>query len=191
MRTCVKALVSIIITFVLLLSLGCGPVGPAGPTGPKGPTGEAGLQGREGPPGPVGPAGPEGSPGPQGPPGIWITEADNLTPTATVEDPYNNKDWPVIWVSIDPPVGGMSVRVTVTLKVPPKSTCQMQYVSVGGYRWGTGRFSDVGADADGNAVMTLIMSANLALGLGQGGLELTNIKTDNTKIIVFHPYEVQ
>lgn len=109
--------------------------------------------------------------------------SDNQTTTVS----YDNLDWPVIWVSIDPPEGGKSVVVTVTLKVPPGSLCQLQYITTLGGRYDSGKFPDVIADKDGNAVIVDEMSYKTTPG-PEGYLELTNIKPDGSKIVVTHPY---
>lgn len=195
MRTWVKVLVSITLVLTLMLSFGC--TGPPGPPGPPGPQGEKGVAGPPGPPGPVGPQGPKGEKGdtgPQGPPGTGTAPADAAEPAQPAEpagDPYDDPDWPVHWVSIDPPVGGANVEVTITLKVPPGSLNQMQYVTITKGRYGSGRFDDVVADADGNAELRLVMHYMTAPGEGSleaSYFELTNIKTDGSKIVVKHPY---
>lgn len=195
MKIWLKTLVGITLILSLLLSFGCGPAGPPGPQGPKGLPGEAGPAGRPGAVGPVGPAGPEGPVGLQGPPGpsavVSAGAGDNTTTAATTGDKYDNPDWPVYWVSIDPPVGGPNILVTITLKVPPRSLCQMQYISTSGNKFASGRFPDVVADADGNAVLKLVMHRDTLPGPGEGGkggFELTSIKTDGTRIVVFRPY---
>lgn len=184
----VKVLASIPLIFALLSSLSCGPAGPPGPEGPKGPIGEAGVSGPPGPRGSQGPQGPEGPVGLQGLPGITAivdSGADNTTASVT-GDPNDNLDWPVIWVLIDPPIGGKDVPVTVTLKVPPGSRCSLVYITPLG-AVSTSHPDDVIADADGNAVMTWTMNRYTTPAPG-GKLQLTNTKTDNTQIIVYHPY---
>jgi len=59
-------LISVILSFGLLLAACAGPEGPAGPAGPAGAEGPAGPAG---PAGPEGPAGPQGEAGPAGPAG--------------------------------------------------------------------------------------------------------------------------
>ncbi|MFH0941471.1 MAG: hypothetical protein V1823_00365 [Chloroflexota bacterium] len=185
MRTWTRALVSIALILALLLVVGCGPAGPPGPAGPKGETGLVGSSGPPGPRGPAGPQGPEGLVGTQGLPGISAAStADNAS--AATGDPYDNPDWPVYWVSIDPPVGGKNVPVTVTLKVPPGSLCDLTYITPLLNR-SLAKPPDVTADADGNAVLKWSMSPNTTPEPG-GKLELINTKTDGTQITVFHPY---
>jgi hypothetical protein len=77
------------------------------------------------------------------------------------------------------------VEVTVKLKVPPGSLCDLTYLTAWGNR-STAKPNNVVADADGNAVLTWVMHRDTTT--GEGGLELTNIKTDGAKIVVVHPY---
>lgn len=199
MKLWVKMLVSLSLIIALLLTFGCTP-GPAGPAGPKGPTGEEGLPGTQGPPGAKGPAGPQGPPGPAGPPGIWLTGQEAAPPTTTAS-PYDVPDWPVTWVSVDPPEGRRELdAVTVTLKVPPKSKCDMVFYTVIGSWYSTTTFPSMTADADGNAVMSYVINKNITPGYPQykadgtllgGYLELTNTKADlSGQIKVLYPYTV-
>lgn len=190
MEKWVKVLGSAVLILAVLFLFGCGPAGPEGQPGPKGPTGEIGSTGPPGPRGPQGPEGPEGPVGPQGPLGISSVStsvADNISVTAG--DPYDNPDWPIYWVSIDPPVGGKEVKVTVTLKVSPGSRCSLTYITPLKAR-STAKPDDVIADADGNAVLTWTMHRFTTPEPG-GQLELVNTKTDNTQITVFHPYDAK
>lgn len=186
MKSWYKMVGCIVIVLSLILVLGCGSVGPPGPAGPKGLTGEVGSAG---PPGARGPQGPQGPQGPVGLEGIRGISAvgDNATTAAPVGDPYDNTDWPVIWVSIDPPMGGKNVTVTVTLKVPPGSKCSLVYITPL-KAISTSHPDDVVADADGNAVLTWTMNPNTTPSPG-GQLKLTNTKADGTQIIVTHPYD--
>jgi len=172
----------------LLLAPGCGPMGPQGPAGPKGPTGEVGASGPPGARGPQGPQGPEGPVGLEGPPGISAVSGNGTSDNATVAgDPYDNLDWPVIWVSIYPPIGGKNVEVTVTLKVPPLSKNTLTYITPLKARSTSHPPPDVVADADGNVVLTWTMNPNTTPSPG-GQLELVNTKPDGSQITVFHPY---
>jgi hypothetical protein len=107
---------------------------------------------------------------------------------------YDDPDWPVYWVSIEPEIGKREVDVlTVTLKVPPGSLCEMVYLTELRQRYGTTTFESVVADADGNAVMSWLINKNVTPANRAetlGGLELTNTKVDGTKIVVEHPYTV-
>lgn len=200
MKTWGKALASITVILALLLALGCtGPVGPAGPAGPAGPTGEAGSagpagdRGPSGPPGPPGLQGKEGPAGPEGPAGVGgAAPADAAAPAAPAAggDPYDDAAWPVLWVSFDPPSGeyaaGSEADLTVTLKVPPGSLCDITHINADtGTRSGA-KPDNVVADADGNAVLVWQVHASSAP--GEATIELTNTKTDGTSIIVTHPY---
>lgn len=193
MKTWVKALVGITLILAILFSLGCGPAGPAGPQGPKGETGPVGA---EGPPGPIGPVGPEGPQGPQGPVGPVgpSSSEDTETVTATAGDPYDDPDWPVQWVSIEPEIGKREVDVvTVTLKVPAGSLCEMVYITEIRQVYGTTTFESVIADDDGNAVLSWLINKNVTPANRAetlGGLELTNTKADGSKIVIEHPYTV-
>lgn len=189
MITRIRALVSVALILALLLAAGCGPGGPGGPAGPKGATGLAGSSGPPGPRGPVGPQGPEGLPGPEGPSGISAMDNPTAGNATAAGDPYDNPDWPVYWVSIDPPVGGKNVPVTVTLKVPPGSLCELTYITPLAAR-STAKPENVTADADGNAVLKWTMHQYTTPEPG-GKLELINTKTDGTKITVFHPYNAR
>lgn len=173
-----KGFVGITIFLALLLSLGCGSVGPAGL---KGETGDPGPAGPPGPVGPVGEVGPEGPPGPQGPPGVWISgdAADNTTSTY---GPYDNPDWPVIWVSVDPPVVKSDYLVTVKLKVPPNSLCEIIMITPLGTKV-TAKKGTAISDAEGNATVTF-MTYSMGMTPGVNQLELTNTKADGSKIVV-------
>lgn len=200
MKTWVKALVGISVILVILLSAACaGPQGPAGPAGPAGSAGPKGPTGDQGLPGPQGLQGPQGPPGLTGPPGggdsgtstpSTETPSTPVTPsTPTTGDPYDNQDWPVIWVNIDPPEGvaGAGTKVTVTLKVPPGSMSDLTFINPGTGTRSRNKPTNVVADADGNAVLgPWDIHTNAAA--GEATLELTNTKTDGTKIIVTHPY---
>ncbi|RJQ37925.1 MAG: hypothetical protein C4555_05715 [Dehalococcoidia bacterium] len=188
MRIRSKALVSVVLMLALVFVLGCGPAGPPGPQGPKGPTGLIGSSGPPGSRGPEGTQGPEGQQGPPGPPGI--SASGNATGTASATgDPYDDPDWPVYWVSIDPPVGGKNVPVTVTLKVPPGSRCSLTYITPLNAR-STAKPEDVIADAEGNAVLKWTMHQYTTPESG-GKLELVNTKTDGTQKTFFHSYNAQ
>ncbi|MFH0941948.1 MAG: hypothetical protein V1823_02865 [Chloroflexota bacterium] len=197
MKIWVKALVSITLVLVLLLSFGCTP-GPAGPAGQKGPTGLAGSPGTQGPAGPKGPAGLEGPVGLQGPPGIYYSAGETIPPPPS----YDVPSWPVIWVSVDPPNSGKREIdvVKITLKVPPNSKNDMVYKTVLGGHYGTTTFDSVTADADGNAVMSWPINRNITPGVTQynaagdiagGYFRLTNTKADlSGQIEVDYPYTV-
>lgn len=197
MKTWGKVVISITLIVALLLPLGCGPAGPVGPPGPPGPQGPQGPMGSSGPPGKVGPMGPQGlpgapgPPGPQGPPG---PSAEGAPPAEPTYGPYDDPDWPVIWVSIDPPIGRRELdKVTVTLKVPPNSLCEMVYITEIRGRYGTTTFENVIADDDGNAVLSWVINRNVTPAKRNetlGGLELTNTKPDGSKIVIEHPYTV-
>ena len=103
--------------------------------------------------------------------------------------PYDDPDWPVDWVSVDPPLVRKDSLITVYLKVPPESQCCLQYVCATGISYSTFRFKDVVADADGNAVLSLQMTSHFSS--GDAKLELTNIKTDDTRITVTYPMPTQ
>ena len=185
MKTWARALVSITLILALLLSFGCGKAGPPGPAGPagvgtEGPAGPAGAPGPPGPPGTQGPEGPQGPAGPQGPGAGTADAAD-----APVAVSYDDPDWPVTWVSIDPPEISKEILVTVTLIVPPGSTCELMYITAWAGRYAANQFPTVVADADGNAVLKLVMSSHFTT--GTAGLELTNTKTDGSKIVILHP----
>ena len=186
MKTWGKVLLSIPIVIALLFSFSCGTVGPAGPAGPKGPTGEAGPTGVAGPAGPKGPVGEKGPPGPQGPPGIWIS--GNETSTTTVGDPYDNNDWPVLWVKIEPypEVYGWEY-ITVTLKVPPLSSNDFIFITAPGTRMTSHQVTKQIADANGNIVIKILSIKNTLSAGPDSKLELTNTKTDGSKIVVTHP----
>lgn len=186
MKTWLKALVSVTIILVLLLALGCGPAGPAGPAGLKGPTGPEGREGPIGPIGAAGPAGPEGPPGPQGPQGPNAGEITS-TPGALVAGPYDDPDWPVYWVSIDPPELHVSTTITLTFKVPPGSTNDLMYITPLGTRYVKIHPTPVIADENGNAVITMNTPPPAGFTPGKATFELTNTKTDGTQIIVTHP----
>ena len=190
MKTWVKALVSITLILALMLSFGCtGPAGPPGPPGPagvgtEGPIGPGGPPGPPGPPGPTGPQGPAGPAGPQGP------AETGVIPAEPAIGPYDDPDWPVKWVSIDPPVGRRELDVvTVTLKVPPGSLCEMVYITHIRGRYSTTTFESVVADDEGNAVLKWSIHPLVTPGDG-GGLELTNSKADGSKIVIEYPYTV-
>jgi hypothetical protein len=63
----------------------------------------------------------------------------------------------------------------------------MQYVTTLLGRYASGKFESVVADADGNAVLTLVMHYETTPG-DKGYFELTNTKTDGSKIVVTHQY---
>ena len=183
MKTWGKALVSITLILVLLLSLGCtGPVGPAGTKGERGAAGPPGPTGATGATGETGPAGP---PGPQGPPGTGGGET--VAPAGPVAGPYDDPDWPVYWVSLDPPEINVSSSITVTLKVPPGSLCDLMYITPLGTSYVKIAPDTVVADADGNAVITMNTPPPMGFTPGKATFELTNTKTDGTQIIVTYP----
>ena len=186
MSNLVKALLSITLLLALALSLGCGPAGLPGPAGPKGDTGPVGAAGPPGPVGPQGPAGPEGPPGPQGPPGTSAVTDSGTTGTdsggTSAYGPYDNPDWPVIWVSVEPLVVRSDMLVTVVLKVPAGSLCEVLLITPLGTRV-TNRTGTAIADADGNATVTFT-TYSMGMTPGMNKLELTNTKTDGSKIVV-------
>ena len=100
-------------------------------------------------------------------------------------------DWPVIWVSIDPPEGisGEGTGVTVTLKVPPGSLCDLTLIAPETGTRSSAKPEKVVADADGNAVLAWNIHVNTKV--GEATLEVTNTKTDGTSIIVTHPYTMK
>lgn len=187
MKILLKIIVGVTLIIALLLVLSCGTAGPMGPAGSKGPTG---LVGAEGPPGPVGPKGPEGlqgPPGPQGPAGIWVSE--NATTATPVADPYNNNEWPVIWVSIDPyPVVYGFEDITVTFKLPPGSKSTLVFITAGLSRMTKYQAENQVADANGDVTIKIFTLAS-TLTPGPSKIELTNIKTDGSRIVVTHPIE--
>jgi len=188
-----KTLFSLIIALTLLLSLACGTAGPQGSAGPKGPTGEAGAAGPPGPVGPAGPEGPQGPQGPAGPPGIWISEnatTDNTTSGSSQYGPYDDPDWPVIWVSVTTDSGGTlppltvksDMKITVVLKVPPGSLNTVLLITPLGTRV-TNRAASGVADANGDITLSF-MTYSLGMSPGINLLELTSIKTDKTQKVV-------
>lgn len=113
------------------------------------------------------------------------------TPTQDATDPYNNPDWPVTWVSITPKVAihGEGTEITVVLKVPPGSLCDITFINAGTGTRSARKPNNVVADADGNATLgPWAISVNAAA--GESTIELTNTKPDGTKIVVNHPYTV-
>jgi hypothetical protein len=66
----------------------------------------------------------------------------------------------------------------------------MQYITTLRGIYGSGRFDNVIADDDGNAVMTLVMHYMTTPG-PDGGFELTNTKADGSKIVIEHPYTAE
>jgi len=162
-------------------------VGPAGP---------------QGIPGPQGLKGDKGDPGPQGPPGTSATTSsatgtDTTTPSSDTTTPstpsfsggsYDNLDFPVIWVSIDPTEGiaGAGTQVTVTLKVPPGALVSLHFFNPVTGTDSRNRPPDTTADADGNVVLTWAIHTNAAA--GEATMEVTVTKTDGTKTVVTHPY---
>ena len=188
MKTWVKALVSITLIITLLLSFGCaGSPGPAGPAGPQGERGLIGPTGQVGPPGPkgnLGPEGPQGPVGPQGLPGTGAAPADGAA-AEPAGSPYDDPDWPVLWVSVDPTTVTADTLITVVLKVPPGSTCDLIFITAWGTRITDRKESEV-ADANGDVVIEL-MTHSGSLAPGDATLELTNTKTDGTSIIVTYP----
>ncbi|RJO60174.1 hypothetical protein C4544_05960 [candidate division WS5 bacterium] len=153
-----------------------GPMGPPGPTGPEGPAGPAG------PPGPAG----SGSSGET----TTTTPSTPTTPTGDTGDPYDVSDFPVIWVSIEPPSGefpaGSGALITVTLKVPPGALCEIIHINAVTGTRSSAKPDSVIADADGKAVLSWNPSTQAAA--GEATIELTVTKTDGTKIVVNHPY---
>jgi peptide/nickel transport system substrate-binding protein len=124
------------------------------------------------------------------------TPAESTTPppttSQTADDPYNNPDWPVIWVNITPETAiyGEGTQITVTLKVPPGSMCDLTFINpVTGTR-SARKPTNVVADADGNAVLGP-WEVSVKAAVGEATLELTNTKTDGTKIVVTHPYTIK
>ena len=184
MKTWVRALISITLILALLLSFGC-----AGPPGPKGDTGERGPIGPEGPHGPVGAKGEkgdEGPQGPQGPPGTGAATTDGVA-AEPAGSPYDDPDWPVIWVSVDPTIITPNIWITVTLKVPPNSLCDLMYITPWNARYVKIAPDTVVADADGNAVIKMASPPVQGLTSGDAKLEITNTKTDGSKIVVTYP----
>ncbi len=196
MKTWVKALVSVTLLLALLLSFGCaGPAGPAGPEGPAGPAGSSGPPGPIGLQGDPGSVGPQGLEGPQGP--AW--SEDGTAAVEPVGSPYDDLDWPVEWVEIicngevveapieAPVLEGNSWQVT--LNVPPGSQSAIVVLLP---QTGTrdGHMPDpVVAGDDGIAVLgPWVMTSHTYL--GEGFLELTNIKADGSIIVIEYPFSL-
>jgi len=118
-----------------------------------------------------------------------LTPTPTPTSTQTTGDPYDNPDFPVIWVSIEPPegVGDAETEVTVTLKVPPGAYCELTFLNPNTGTRSSRKPTPVVADANGNAVLgpwRLHQNAHA----GVGTIEVTVTKADGTKIVVTHPY---
>jgi len=193
MKTWVKAMISITLILTLLLSFGCaGPPGPAGQDGAPGPKGDRGEIGPAGPPGPVGPQGdpgPEGPRGPEGPPGQPCTGVapTDEAPTETVGSPYDDPDWPAIWVSVEPTTVTYDTLITVVLKVPPGSLVDLMYVTPLGAHYTKRRPDLVVAPDDGNVEITLTSPTEPGLTPGDAHLRLLSTKPDGTSIVVTYP----
>lgn len=160
------------------------------------------VVGPQGVPGPEGLKGDKGDPGPQGPPGTSSssgTGTDTPTPT-TAPNPstpsnggsYDDPNWPVIWVNIDPPEGvaGAGTVVTVTVKVPPGSLCSLHFFNPVTGTDSSKRPTDVVADANGNAVLGP-WAIHTSAAAGEATLKLTNTKVDGSTITVSHPYTLK
>jgi hypothetical protein len=196
MKTWVKALVSITLILVLLLSFGCGKAGPPGPEGPAGvgTEGPVGPVGAPGPPGPPGPAGPEGPAGPAGPEGPAAGTGDAAD--APAANTYDDPDWPITWVEIlfngvssDPPEAPVltSNSVQVTLKVPPGSQSDITILLPKTLTRDSRKAEPVVAGDDGNVVLgPWVMCSHTYL--GEGFLELTNTKADGSVIVIKYPF---
>jgi peptide/nickel transport system substrate-binding protein len=109
--------------------------------------------------------------------------------TQTAGNPYDDPNFPVLWVSIDPPegVGDAETEVTVTLKVPPGALCELTFLNPNTGTRSSRKPTPVVADVNGNAVLgpwRLHQNAHA----GTGTLEVTVTKTDGTQIVVTHPY---
>ncbi|RJQ36257.1 MAG: hypothetical protein C4555_07705 [Dehalococcoidia bacterium] len=117
------------------------------------------------------------------------TPTPNETPAQNVGDPYDNPDFPVIWVSVDPPegVGRDSTTVTITLKVPPGALCSLHFFNPVTGTDSSRRPADVVANADGNAVLGP-WEIHGAAQAGEATLQLTVTKIDGTQIVVTRPY---
>ena len=130
----------------------------------------------------MGPVGPQGL---EGPPGTGA--ADTGDTTITVGDV---PDFPVLWVSMDPPSGeyasGSSAEITVTLKVPPGAQVELHFFNPVSGTDSSRRPDIANADADGNIVLKWIIHENAAV--GEATMQVTVTKTDGTSIIVDHPY---
>jgi peptide/nickel transport system substrate-binding protein len=115
--------------------------------------------------------------------------APTPTPSQTTGDPYDNPDWPVIWVKIDPPQAPArtNTEITVTLKVPPGSLCDLTFINPETGTRSARKPANVVADADGNAIIGPWAISHMALP-GEATLEVTVTKTDGSKITVTHPY---
>jgi len=190
MKTWCKALVAVSLILSILSLIACAPAGPPGaqgPAGPKGPTGDPGEPGPPGIQGPMGPPGPVGPPGPGGEAGDTTTPAETPATTTTGSE-YDDPDFPVIWVSVEPPEGvsGAGTEVTVTLKVPPGALVSLHFFNPVTGTDSRNRPPDANADADGNVVLTWAIHTNAAV--GEATMEVTVTKTDGSKTMVSRPY---
>ncbi|RJQ37877.1 MAG: ABC transporter substrate-binding protein [Dehalococcoidia bacterium] len=120
------------------------------------------------------------------------TPEPSSAPSQTAANSYDDPDWPVIWVKIDPAEGvsGGGTMITVTLKVPPGSFNEIIFINpVTGTR-SSRRPAPAVADADGNVVLGP-WEVHSAAAAGEATIELTCTKTDGTKIVVTHPYTLK
>jgi peptide/nickel transport system substrate-binding protein len=130
-------------------------------------------------------------PSPTPTPTPTLTPTPTSTPTTSPSDnqtgpvSYDNPDWPVIWVSVDPVVVYTRDVITIKLKVPPGSSCSLVYITPLGTRI-EARVSTGVADSNGDIVLKNTVHSG-GISPGQAFLELTNIKTDNIKIVVTYP----
>ncbi len=187
MKSWAKILVGISVILAISLLFACaGPAGPPGSTGPAGPAGPAGPQGERGLQGIPGPEGLQGPEGPQGPAGTG-TAAPSEPEAPATGDPYDMPDIPILWVSITPQPALFGDEVTVVLKVPAGSQCDITYIYEMGLRSGSKPDLTV-ADADGNATLTWIPPVGGPA--GDGTIELTVTLPDGTKHVVTHPLTV-
>jgi hypothetical protein len=89
----------------------------------------------------------------------------------------------------DPPEGFRHVynSVQVTLKVPPGSLSEITILLPQTGTRDARRPENVAADDDGNTVLgPWVMTSHTYP--GEGFIELTNTKTDGSKIVITHPF---